>query len=131
MKSFLTDVNRLLICTMQETKKGLATFKESLISNHLYFFPIKNVRKSYSVHLEEPHLLRLRCMENSKGLLNPIFDSRSLDPKVRLFTYIFYNVDYAIFSLISRVLKETFVTTFFLNHPVYYVCSTPFSSSML
>ena len=69
---------------MQETKKGLATFKESLISNHLYFFPIKNVRKSYSVHLEEPHLLRLRCMENSKGLLNPIFDLRGLDSESKI-----------------------------------------------
>ena len=84
MSSFLTTVNWLLICSMQETKKCLATFKKSLISNHLYLFPARNVRKSYSVHLVEPHLLRLRCMENSKGLLNLIFDSRGLDPESKI-----------------------------------------------
>ena len=50
----------------------------------LFLSPQKNVRKSYSVHLEEPHLLLLRCMEISKGLLNPIFDSKSLDPESKI-----------------------------------------------
>ena len=42
------------------------------------------MRKSYSVHLKEPHLLRWRCMENSKGILNLIFDSRGLDPESKI-----------------------------------------------
>ena len=91
-----------------------------------YFIHTRNVRKSYTVHIEEPHLLLLRCMENSKGLLNPIFDSRGLTWKVRLFTYIFYNVDYAIFSLISRVLKETFVTLQFFSESPCLCMLNPF-----
>ena len=154
------------------------------------------MRKSYSVHLKEPHLLRWRCTENSKGLLNLIFDSRGLDPESKIvhlhilqcrlcnfqphfkciergicdFTKAFLKKIYCtililhrfkstkkdeslpcykiLFTRLSEIhcalgwlfvkqsmqtgsYAEYVLTYFLLKHPVYKVCSTPFSSSML
>ena len=117
MSSFLTVVNQLLICTMQETKN----FKGSLFSSR------KKCEKISQCAFRRATSIAFEMHGKWKGLLNLIFDSRGLDPESKIVHLHILQCRLCNFQPHFKCIERDicdFTKAFFQENSLYHVCFT-------